>query len=56
MPVDVVLKKVEDCRRFATAGGTTFALAQIRKVAETIILKMVKHTIKYSEWLQLQAT
>ena len=38
LPVAVIFKQIEDCHRFATAGGAPFTPAQILKAAESLIL------------------
>ena len=49
----IIFKQIEDCNRFATAGGAPFTLAQILKAAETLILATGRYNISYREWLAL---
>ena len=53
LPVAIIFKQIEDCNKFATAGGAPFTPAQILKAVETLILQTGRYNISYREWLAL---
>ena len=53
LPIALVFRQIEDCQRFATAGGAAFTQEQLIKAAETLILNTGKYQLAYREWINL---
>jgi len=51
LPIALIFRQIEDCQRFATAGGTAFTPAQLIKAAETLVLSTGRYPQAYREWL-----
>ena len=49
----MIFKQIEECQRFATAGGAAFTPDQIVKAAETLVLHTGKYQLAYREWIAL---
>ena len=52
-PIAVIFQQLEDCQKLATAGGTPFTTAQIRKAAEMLVPHTGKYTQSYCKWIAL---
>ena len=55
-PIAILFKQIEDCQKFATAGGAPLTPQQIIHAAEVLILQTNKYTQAYREWKNLDAT
>ena len=53
LPIALIFCQIEDCQRFATAGGAAFTQEQLIKAAETLILNTGKYQLAYREWINL---
>ena len=53
LPIAIIFKQIEDCQRYATAGGAPFTTAQLVKAAESLVLAQGKYHLAYREWISL---
>ena len=53
LPIALIFRQIEECQRFATAGGAAFTQEQLIKAAETLILNTGKYQLAYREWINL---
>ena len=53
LPISLILRQIEECQRFAIAGGTVFTAEQLIKASETLIIATGKYQLTYREWISL---
>ena len=53
LPIELIFIKIEECHRFAIAGGTAFTSEKLVKAAETLILAIGEYQFAYREWISL---
>jgi hypothetical protein len=54
-PIAILFKQIEDCQKYATAGGSPFTPQQIIQAAEALILKTGRYPQAFREWKNLDA-
>ncbi len=54
-PLAIIFKQIEDCQKYATAGGAPLTPQQVLQAAEALIIKTGRYTQAYREWMGLNA-
>jgi hypothetical protein len=50
-PLAIIFKQIEDCQKYATAGGVPLTPQQIMQAAQALVLQTGKYTQAYREWM-----
>ena len=53
LPIALIFRRIEECERFAIAGGTAFTSEKIIKAEEALVIAAGKYQLAYREWISL---